>query len=140
MACIDPSLTEETHEGQRNSVGNSSSRRQCRRLQRSPEPLADHGPTGTGTSGTKNRETLSRTGRTQVVQKASCEVCCGFASAELFCVGPIHCYPRSHLCADSEIPISTSHKRFTVPTCLSGTVWPQCTIVIITDRRIGLRQ
>ncbi len=67
MACIDLSLTEETHEGQRNSVWNSSSRRQCRRrgrrLQHRPEPLAGHDPTRTGT---KYSESASGPGRKQV--------------------------------------------------------------------------
>ncbi len=64
MACIDLSLTEETHDGQRNSVWNSSSRRQCRRrgrrLQHRPKPLAGHGTTRTGT---RDIESASATGR-----------------------------------------------------------------------------
>ncbi len=96
------------HEGHRICVGNRSSRwpgrrrgrERGRRLQNRPEPLAGHGhdTTTTGTSGTKDRKKLSRTGRKQVVQKASCEVCCGFASAELFCVGLIRLqFPNSPL-------------------------------------------
>ncbi len=86
------------HEGRRICVGNRSSRwpgrrrggrRRGQRLLPCPEPLADHGRTRTGTSGTNHRKTLLRTGRKHVVQKASCEVCCGFASSELFCVGLI---------------------------------------------------
>ena len=64
MASMDPPVVEETHEGQQNCVGNGSSRRQCRRrgrqLQHRPEPLAGHGPTGTGT---KEIESASATGR-----------------------------------------------------------------------------
>ena len=116
MASMDPSRIEKTHEGQRNSVWNRSSRKYCRRrgrrLQHRPKPPADHGPTRTGTKdseymsetglrggnvedevdgcstvqyaeltllptnrGTLNRETLSATGRKQVVQKARRELC-----------------------------------------------------------------
>ena len=65
------SLTEETHKGQQNSVGNRSSRRQRRRrgrrLQHRPECRADGSPTRSGTMG---RATLSATGQKQLVEGA----------------------------------------------------------------------
>jgi len=67
---MDPSLTEETHEGQRNSVGNRPSRRHCRRrgrrLQHRPGRRGGGSPTY---SGTMDRETLSATIRKQVVER-----------------------------------------------------------------------